>query len=49
MSGGSLGYFCYALEDRADDLAKERQRFTTNNLAADMKNTGLLLWPNTYS
>ena len=34
---------------KPDDLAKERQRFTTNNLAADMKNTGLLLWPNTYS
>ena len=34
---------------KPDDLAKERQRFTSKNLAADMKNTGVLLWPNTYS
>ena len=34
---------------KPEDLAKERQRFTRENLASDMKNTGLLLWPNTYS
>ena len=31
------------------DLARERQRYTSNNLAMDAKNTGVLLWPNTYS
>ena len=34
---------------KPEDLARERQRFTKNNLATDVKNGGLLLWPNTYS
>jgi len=34
---------------KPEDLAKERQRFTQKNLSTDIKNTGLLLWPNTYS
>ena len=34
---------------KPEDLAKERQRYTRNNLAMDAKNTGLLLWPNTYT
>lgn len=34
---------------KSDDLAKERSRFSSKNLSADAKNTGLLLWPNTYT
>ena len=34
---------------KAEDLAKERQRFTRENLAADANGGGLLLFPNTYS
>ena len=33
---------------KAEDLAKERQRFTAENLARDAKGGGLLLFPNTY-
>ncbi len=33
---------------KPEDLAKERKRFTTENLAGD-GNSGLLLFPNTYS
>lgn len=34
----------------ADDLAKERQRFTTKNLSAEAEETGgILLFPNTYT
>ena len=34
----------------ADDLAKERQRFTEKNLSAEAENTGgVLLFPNTYT
>ena len=34
----------------ADDLAKERQKFTAKNLSAEAENTGgVLLFPNTYS
>lgn len=32
----------------ADDLAKERERFTEENLASDSKAGGFLLFPNTY-
>lgn len=34
---------------KAEDLAKERQRFTEDNFARDAKGGGLLLFPNTYS
>lgn len=34
---------------KAEDLAKERKRFTTENLAADAEGGGLLLFPNTYT
>ena len=34
---------------RAEDLAKERKRFTAENLASDADGGGLLLFPNTYS
>lgn len=33
---------------KPEDLAKERQRFTTENLSADAKGGGMLLFPNTY-
>lgn len=33
---------------KAEDLAKERQRFTEENFSADAKGGGLLLFPNTY-
>ena len=33
---------------RAEDLAKERQRFTAENFSRDAKGGGLLLFPNTY-
>ena len=33
---------------KAEDLAKERQRFTAENLAPDANGGGLLLFPNTY-
>ena len=33
---------------KADDLAKERQRFTAENLAPGANGGGLLLFPNTY-
>lgn len=33
---------------KADDLAKERQRFTRENFSRDAKGGGLLLFPNTY-
>ena len=32
-----------------EDLAQERQRFSRENLAADAKSGGILLFPNTYS
>ena len=34
---------------KADDLAKERQRFTEENFSRDAKAGGLLLFPNTYT
>ena len=34
---------------KAEDLAKERQRFTEENFSRDAKGGGLLLFPNTYS
>ena len=34
---------------KADDLAKERQRFTAENFSRDAKGGGLLLFPNTYA
>ena len=34
---------------KAEDLAKERKRFTAENLASDDGNNGLLLFPNTYA
>ena len=34
---------------KAEDLAKERQRFTAENFSKDAKGGGLLLFPNTYS
>jgi len=34
---------------KAGDLAKERQRFTEENLSREAKGGGLLLFPNTYS
>lgn len=34
---------------KADDLAKERQRFTEENFSKDASGGGLLLFPNTYS
>lgn len=33
---------------KADDLAKERRRFTEENFSRDAKGGGLLLFPNTY-
>lgn len=33
---------------KAEDLAKERQRFTEENFSKDAKGGGLLLFPNTY-
>jgi len=33
---------------KPDDLAKERQRFTKENLATESKSGGFLLFPNTY-
>lgn len=33
---------------KAEDLAKERQRFTSENFSKDAKGGGLLLFPNTY-
>lgn len=33
---------------KAEDLAKERQRFTEENFSRDAKGGGLLLFPNTY-
>ena len=33
---------------KAEDLAKERQRFTEENLSREAKGGGLLLFPNTY-
>lgn len=34
---------------KPEDVAKERQRFTRENLAADANGGGLLLFPNTYA
>ena len=34
---------------KAEDLAKERQRFTEENFSRDARGGGLLLFPNTYS
>ena len=34
---------------KPEDLAKERQRFTAENLSKDAKGGGLLLFPNTYT
>lgn len=34
---------------KADDLAKERQRFSEENFSKDAKGGGLLLFPNTYT
>ena len=34
---------------KAEDLAKERKRFTAENLASEDGNNGLLLFPNTYT
>jgi len=34
---------------KAEDLAKERQRFTQENFSKDAKGGGLLLFPNTYT
>jgi len=34
---------------KADDLAKERKRFTEENFSKDAEGGGLLLFPNTYS
>lgn len=34
---------------KAEDLAKERKRFTAENFSADADGGGLLLFPNTYS
>ena len=34
---------------KAEDLAKERKRFTEENLASEDGNNGLLLFPNTYA
>ena len=34
---------------KAEDLAKERKRFTAENLATEDGNSGLLLFPNTYA
>ena len=34
---------------KAEDLARERKRFTAENLAADAGGGGLLLFPNTYA
>ena len=34
---------------KAEDLAKERQRFTAENFSRDAKGGGLLLFPNTYT
>ena len=34
---------------KADDLAKERKRFTEENFASDAQGGGMLLFPNTYT
>lgn len=34
---------------KAEDVAKERQRFTKENLSAEAKGGGVLLFPNTYN
>jgi len=34
---------------KADDLAKERKRFTAENFSAEAEGGGMLLFPNTYS
>lgn len=34
---------------KADDLAKERDRFTEKNFGRDVKSRGILLFPNTYT
>lgn len=34
---------------RPEDLAKERKRFTVENLSSDADGGGLLLWPSTYT
>lgn len=34
---------------KAEDLAKERKRFTSENFAADAEGGGMLLFPNTYT
>ena len=34
---------------KTEDLAKERKRFTSQNLTADADSEGLLLFPNTYT
>lgn len=34
---------------KAEDLAKERKRFTAENFSADAEGGGMLLFPNTYS
>lgn len=34
---------------KADDLAKERERFTSENFGRDAKASGILLFPNTYN
>lgn len=34
---------------KAEDLAKERKRFTRKNLESDDENSGILLFPNTYT
>ena len=39
-------YFCDTLEDQVRDLAKERKRFTRENLQGE---GGVLLFPNTYT
>lgn len=48
----SSGYKFYASISnftKADDLQKERRRFTEENLSADSNANGLLLFPNTYA
>lgn len=39
----------YGNFSKAEDLKKERRRFTEENLASDAEGGGLLLFPNTYS
>ena len=34
---------------KAEDLAKERKRFTSENFRAEAENNGMLLFPNTYT